>query len=117
MDRKTLRNLIALSSNVRLYVPSTTDVDKACDTSAWVDRILSAFSGWYGGATSYAALGCWVTNAGALVKEAVTIVESFCSEESLRANCAATIELAETMKRTLGQEAVSLEVNNKLYFV
>lgn len=115
-----LQNLFNLSSSVKVYVPGTQGV--AGDMSAQeharhVDAALSQLGGWFGGATAYRALGSWVSPDLGLVKETVTIVESYCSEEALQEHAAAFVSYAEALKAELHQEAVSVEVNNVLYFV
>ena len=114
--KKSLKSLIELDSNIKLYIPSNSN-GKEFDNSKYVDNALSYFSGIFGGSTSYEALGCWVSNTGKLIKERVIIVQSFCQEKQLKANIEPVIDYAEKLKKELNQEAISLEVNNKLYFV
>lgn len=117
MDSKRLINLIELSSNVKFYVPSTANVDKVSDNSAWIDKVENLFSKWFGGATQYSALGCWQSPAIGLIKESIIIVESFCNEQALQTNIEKVVDLAEEVKRELAQESIAIEINNKLYLV
>jgi hypothetical protein len=112
-----LSNLIELSSSVRVYVPSTVDTDTAADTSEVLARVQELLSSSFGGATTFDAVGCWVSPSAGLVRESVKVVQSHCDESALRANIDAVIELAESIKVELAQEAVALEINNKLYLV
>lgn len=115
--KRTLKNLIALESNIKIYVPSTIQGNITVNNSEQVDRILSKLSGLFGGATSYAALGCWSSPSLGLIKENVTICESYMHEDSLKANIDIIIDICEDLKQEMNQEAISLEVNNKLYFI
>ena len=115
--KRTLKNLIALESNVKIYVPSTISTNIEIDNSLQVDKLLTEFSMLFGGATSYAALGCWMSNTLGLIKERVTIVEAYCHETELKHSIDKILELAETLKNEMNQETVSLEVNGKLYFI
>jgi hypothetical protein len=115
--KKTLKNLIALESNVKIYVPSTINVNEQTDNSKQVDNVLFQLSGLFGGATSYSALGCWSSPESGLIKERVTICESYCHENVLKASINTVIDLCEQLKIDMKQEAISLEVNNKLYFI
>ena len=115
--KKTLKNLIPLESNIKIYVPSTVNVNEQTDNSKQVDSILQKLSGLFGGATSYAALGCWSSPTIGLIKEKVTICESYMHEPDLKANIDTIIDICEELKNEMNQEAISLEVNNKLYFV
>ena len=115
--KRTLKNLIALESNIKIYVPSTVNVNQQTDNTEQVDRILSQLSGLFGGATSYAALGCWSSPTVGLIKEHVTICESYMHENTLKDNVNTIIDICERLKTEMNQETISLEVNNKLYFI
>lgn len=112
-----LKAAIELACSVKVYVPSTTDVDVVTDTQEWVDHFLKLLSEEFGGATSTPALGAWISDTGALVKEDVTIVFAYCTQDDLQKNIGAVIEGAELMKSDLHQEAIAVEINNKLYLL
>jgi pyruvoyl-dependent arginine decarboxylase (PvlArgDC) len=116
MNRK-LKNLIVLESNVKIYVPGTIEINKTFDNTEIVNRALSILSSYFGGSTSYAAVGCWISQNIGLIKENVTICESYCKETDLKKHIDSIIEFCESLKTELNQEAISLEINNKLYFV
>lgn len=115
--KKSLKNLIVLESNIKIYVPSTINVNENFDNTLIVDKTLNLLSGFFGGATSYAALGCWNSVNNGLIKENVTICESYCKEIDLKKHIENIIDYCENLKNELNQENISLEVNNKLYFV
>lgn len=117
LQSKKLSNLIELSSSVQIYVPSTNNVNESIDNSEKVNKILSSLSDFFGGSTSFEAIGCWKSSVVGLVKEHVTICKSYCNESALQENIEKVIELCEKLKKDLNQEAISLEVNNKLYFI
>jgi quinol monooxygenase YgiN len=117
MSNKKLKSLIALSCNIKIYVPSTVDISVEVDTSKMVDATLTFMSRLFGGSTSYKALGCWQTTTNELVKEKVTICEAFCDSHKLEAHIETVIAFCELMKKDLSQEAIALEVNNVLHFV
>ena len=112
-----LTNLIELSSSVRVYVPSTVDTDVAVDTSEYVTAAQTLLADAFGGATAFAAIGCWVSPHAGLVREAVTIVQAHATEAALFANVDSVLAFAEKMKAELVQDAVAIEINNKLYLV
>lgn len=114
---KTLKNLIVLESNVKIYIPGTIEINIACDNSKYVDNTLKLLSNYFGGSTSYQAVGCWNSVNNGLIKEKVTICESYCKETDLKKHIELIIQYCEDLKKELNQEAISLEVNNKLYFV
>jgi len=113
---KKLMNLFKLGCKVAIYVPSTVEIDKKTDNSKQVDSMLSNFSDMFGGATSTKAVGAWKTST-SLIKEEITLVFSYCTSEQLENNIGNVIILAENLKRDMSQEAISLEINNELYFI
>lgn len=114
---KKLKNLIVLESNVKIYIPGTIEINIASDNSKFVDNTLKLLSSYFGGSTSYAAIGCWNSVNSGLIKEKITVCESYCKEIDLKKHIEAIIQYCEDLKKELTQEVISLEVNNKLYFV
>lgn len=115
---KGLKYLIPLRSKVSIYVPSTIKVSEMVDNSAMVDYVHTKLSEMFGGATCAPAIGGWVTESGELVKERVTIVYAFCTEQQLDKYLEHDVlPLCEKIKKDMAQEAVSLEVNGELYFI
>lgn len=114
---KKLKNLISLSCNVRVYVPSTFDVDNPTDTSEFVNATLSLLSNCFGGATQHQAFGAWKSATGSIVKEKVVICESFCNQNDLDEYIETIYDYCLDLKVTLRQESIALEVNNSLYLV
>jgi len=114
---KKLKNLIVLESNVKIYIPGTINKNENFDNSVFVDNTLKLLSEFFGGSTSYKAVGCWLSQNSGLIKENVTICESYCKEKDLQVNIDKLIDYCEQIKHELNQEAISLEINNKLYFV
>lgn len=112
-----LSNLIELSSSVRVYVPSTVETDVAADTSEVLARVQELLSTSFGGATTFEAVGCWVSPSAGLVKESVKVVQSHTDSATLAEKIDSVIELCEAFKAELSQEAVALEVNGKLYLI
>ena len=117
MNHKTLKNLIVLESNVKIYIPGTIDIKIAANNSKYIDNTLKLLSDYFGGSTSYQAIGCWNSVNSGLIKENVNICESYCKETELKKHISDIIDYCESLKIELRQESISLEVNNKLYFV
>jgi len=117
MKNKKLKNLIKLGSKVSIYVPSTIDINKDFDNKIIVDKTLSLLSEKFGGATSTKAIGCWVTNSKDLVKEQVTLCYAYTDSITLEKEINNIIDYCLKLKKELKQEAISLEINNELYFI
>ena len=118
IDQK-LVGIFSLSFNVKIYVPSTTEVNKEGTNlqKYFVNKGLSLFSGYFGGSTAHRAVGAWNSDKLGLVTEKITILESYCSPESLENNIESVLNFAREIKSEMKQEAVSLEINSKLYLV
>jgi len=114
---KQLINLIPLNHKVAIYVPSTVKVDKKVSNRKQVDATLTRLSQLFGGATSTKAQGSWVTETGKLVKEQITVVYAYCTEDLLQAHINDVTGYCEALKAEMEQEAISLEVDNQLYFI
>lgn len=115
---KNLSNLIRLSAKIAIYVPSTINVDQTADNSKQVDRVLRSLSVWFGGATASDAVGAWVSDTtGATVTEKIKYCFSYCTTDLLNKHIDDVLNLCTALKNEMGQEAISLEINNELYFI
>ena len=108
-----------LRERVAVYVPSTIDaVNDGSDISArMVERVAAALSEMFGGATITEGRGAWMSAEHGLIIEQVTIIYSYCNNDALEQNAARLHELAEQIRDEMRQEAVSVEINDELYFV
>ena len=105
------------SDRVALYVPSTTETNKATDNGTQVQRVLTEFCQMYGGATATQAAGGWLSKSAGLVVESVTIIYAYCTRKARRANMRRLLALAASIREDMRQEAVTIEVNNKIAFI
>ena len=112
-----LNNMFKLSSKVTVYVPTTCDINKPCDTSEWVDACATLLSNCFGGATSTEALGYWTSPTAGLVKEKSIMVFAYCSDADLQAKIETVLSFCEAMKSELSQDAIALEINGEMYFI
>lgn len=108
---------IPLNHKISIYVPGTKDVNKETDNGEHVKKIIGVLSDMFGGATAGEHLGGWRSNSGEIVTEKITIVYAFCNEESLKSNIQNVLNVCQKLKKELSQEAISLEIDNKLYFI
>lgn len=114
---KYLEGLYSLDHNIKLYIPSTVNTSKQIDNSEWVKKTLTLFSGLFGGSTSYDAMGSWVSNKEGLIVEKITIVESYATREQVEKGLEQVVQYAKSLKNEFKQEAISLEYDNRLYFI
>jgi len=113
---KALKNLTSLKEVVKIYVPSTYNVDQKIDNYKFVEGIESGLSNLFGGSTTIEANGAYLSNNGFLVTEKINIVYAFC-ENLDNEKIDSVLTLCEWLKKEMKQECISLEVNNELYFV
>ncbi|KON96985.1 DUF3574 domain-containing protein [Aneurinibacillus migulanus] len=105
-----------LEDVVKIYVPSTYNVDQPIDNTPYVHKSLRKFSEMFGGATAIDGTGAWLSDDNQLVKEKVTIVYSFV-EDLDKKKLNQVVDYAQSLKEEMKQSSVSLEVNGKMYFI
>lgn len=109
--------MFKLSNYVSIIVPSTqgiADKASASNTAKQVENIATKLSLLNGGATITKGVGTWYSDElKKLVTEEVTIVKSYCESYDIEK----LVEICETLKQEMQQEAVSLEVNGELYLI
>ncbi|WP_242490877.1 DUF3574 domain-containing protein [Priestia endophytica] len=115
-EPNVLKGQFHLNNVVKIYVPSTYNIDEPVDNKKYVDQSLEKFSNMFGGATSIDGTGAWIGDNKKLVKEKVTIVYSF-AEKLDKDKINKVVEYAKYLKNDMKQSSVSLEVNGKMYFI
>lgn len=113
---KALKNLTSLKDVVKIYVPSTYNVDQKIDNKKFVEGIESGLSNLFGGSTTIEGNGAYTSENGFLITEKINIVYAFC-ENLDNEKIDSVLTLCEWLKKEMKQECISLEVNNELYFV
>ena len=106
-----------MKNKVSIYVPSTINVSEKIDSAAQVNNTCVFLSGLFGGCTSVNTSGCWIDSKNKLVKEEITIVYSFCDNIQFLRNRKKVIAYCKKLCDEMSQECISLEINNKLYFI
>lgn len=101
----------------RIYVPSTVDVSRPVDNSAAVAGCLSFLSGLFGGATAIDAAGAWISDSAGLVREKITICYAFTTLRGFLRGRRAVLDYAKNLRDEMKQDAVSVEIDGRLYFV
>ncbi len=117
MKHTKLNNLTKLPNKVKIYVPSTMNANEQFNPEIHINETLEILSNMFGGSTSTEGTGTWVSEKHGLIKEKITVCESFCDESKLTECIDSVVEYCLKLKKDMGQENISLEVNNELYFV
>jgi hypothetical protein len=111
-----LKGQFYLEDVVKIYVPSTYNVDQPIDNTPYVNKSLEEFSKMFGGATAIDGTGSWLSDDDQLITENVTIVYSF-AEDLDKKRINRVVAYAKSLKEEMKQSSVSLEVNGKMYFI
>ena len=112
---RKLKALFKLSHKVSVYIPSNSQ-GMGFDNTVQVDRALTFLASECGGSTSTQAVGCWLSVAGGLVKENVTLV--FAYRKDLDTTFVdKLVDYALNLREELHQESVAVEVDGEMYFV
>ncbi len=114
---RSLVDSLEFTSQIGVYIPSTIGVDKELDTQAYVDKTLTFLGGLFGGATSTRAKGVWKSSEVGLISENIHLVQSYAKQEDLDQHVSDVIEYVESLKKELEQEAMALEINQKLMLI
>jgi hypothetical protein len=114
---KKLKNLITLSCNVKIYVPSTVNINENTNNELITIETLEFLAKRFGGSTSYKATGYWLSPQHGLVGEKIMICESFCDSQKLEKFIGEIIDFCQDMKELLKQESVAIEINNELHLI
>lgn len=110
--------LFTLDTTISIYVPSTVDVDKACDNEEVVFTTLEKMTDWFGGATAMECFGGWRDRVrGQVITEKVTRVFAATSSDVAKTMFSKVVEYAQKIKDTMKQQAIMLEYNGQYTFI
>lgn len=108
-----------LNHRVSIYIPSTTNRHEPAPAdliARWVKSAKTTFAKLFGGFTAYRAVGGWMSPVHGLIEEPVMVVASHTDDDGLD-RLGEVEEFAAAVAEALGQEAVTIEVDNSLQFV
>jgi len=103
--------------SVAIYIPTTTDGNQPMDTSRFVEEAKSFMGERFGGATGKPASGVWYSEKLGMVNEVVYHIHSYTTPDQLNRHLDEVVSYIRELKRTLRQEAMALEVNNRLTLI
>lgn len=107
-----------LSHRIAIIIPSTKNGNVPAPElhDVWVRKAKELFAKTFGGFTATPGMGGWLSDVHGLIEEPVMTVHSNTDDSGL--NSLQTIrEFAVLLATAMGQEAVSVEVDNALEFV
>ncbi|TAF34287.1 MAG: cyclic nucleotide-binding domain-containing protein [Cytophagales bacterium] len=112
-----LTDRLERTHQISVFIPTTIDVDQIIDTAMIVERTLKFLAQRFGGATSKQAQGVWNSDEMGLVGETVFIVNTFVTQADLNKYLDEVVEYIKGLKEELRQEAMAMEVDQKLTLI
>jgi CRP-like cAMP-binding protein len=104
-------------NQIGIYIPTTIATNQEMDTSDYVQAALNFLAERFGGATSKEAKGVWNSEEVGLVDEKVYLVYTYATRSDMNKYLDEVVEYVKEIKTQLSQEAMALEVNNKLTLI
>ena len=105
------------NNHLGIFIPTTYEINKSFDTTPYIDKTLSFLGERFGGATSEEARGIWNSNEIGLVGEKLYKVHTYANTSDLKKFLDEVVEYVKAMKKELKQEAMAMEINQKLTLI
>ena len=105
------------TNSIGIFIPTTMEVDQKVDTGLYRKKAMDFMAERFGGATCKEADGVWHSEELGLVGEVIYIVHSYITRSDLNRYLDEVVDFMKGMKLELKQEAMALEVNNKLTLI
>jgi len=105
------------NNHVGIFIPTTININQQVDSSHYVEKALNFLGERFGGATSEEAQGIWNSQEIGLVGERLFKVHSYATSSDLKRHLDEIVDFVKKMKRELKQEAMALEINQKLTLI
>jgi CRP-like cAMP-binding protein len=112
-----LASRLGRSNQISVYLMPTVDGDNVIEPDTYVNKTLSVFSTRFGEASSSQAHAVWESEEAGLVSETVHIVRSYATQVDLDKYLPDVMEHMEWLKQELKQEAIAVEINQKLVLI
>lgn len=105
------------SIQIGILIPTTTGSGQYADNCTYVASALEFLGSRFGGATSQEAVGIWNSRESGLIDEKIHRVHAYATAADLRKYLDEVLDYARRLKAELRQEAIALEINQKLTLV
>lgn len=105
------------TNSIGIFIPTTVEVDQTVDTAHYRKKAMDFMAERFGGATCKEANGVWHSEQVGLVGEVIYIVHSYITRSDLNRYLDEVVDFMKSLKQELKQEAMALEVNNKMTLI
>jgi len=109
-----------LNHRFGIIIPSTQGVagqDIDGKSNKWTRIAQEQFSNWFGGATTSQGEGAWMSESEGLVTEKVVTVNGHTNADGIKDRIRDVAGLAQEIAADMGQEAVTIIVDNSMHFI
>lgn len=109
-----------LPHHVEVYVPGTVNANQPAPAEfhkQQLTHVKTQLAKMFGGFTAVPAHGGWHSEQHGLIEEPVTVVRAHMSPEQRKQHLPAVFDLARQLARTMGQEAIAVNVDGTMHFV
>ncbi len=114
---ETFVDRLERNNHIGIFIPTTFEVNKYFDTTPYIDKTLSFLGERFGGATSEEAKGIWNSDEIGLVGEKLYKVHTYATSDALEKHLDEVVDYVRTIKHELKQEAMAMEINQKLTLI
>ena len=114
---ETFVDRLQRNNHIGIFIPTTFDVNQYVDTTPYIDRTLSFLGQRFGGATSEEAKGIWNSEEIGLVGEKLFKVHTYATSRDLKKYLDEVVDYVREVKAELKQEAMAMEINQKLTLI
>jgi CRP-like cAMP-binding protein len=114
---ETFVDRLQRNNHIGIFIPTTFEVNKYFDTTPYIDRTLSFLGSRFGGATSEEAKGIWNSEDIGLVGEKLFKVHAYATSDDLKKYLDEVVDYVREIKTELKQEAMAIEINQKLTLI
>lgn len=114
---ETFVDRLQRNNHIGIFIPTTIDVNVYVDTTAYIDKTLAFLGKRFGGATSEEAKGIWNSEDIGLVGEKLFKVHTYATSKDLKKFLDEVVDFVRVIKEELNQEAMAIEINQKLTLI
>jgi CRP-like cAMP-binding protein len=112
-----LADRLGRTNQINIYLPTTIEGQPLAEADDCVERALAFFGRLFGGATSTEGQRVQREGAVGLINEPIITVRSYATQRDIDRHLREVLAFAEEMKSELKQDAIVLEVNQRLMLV
>lgn len=114
---ETFVDRLQRNNHIGIFIPTTFDVNTYFDTTPYIDRTLAFLGERFGGATSEEVKGIWNSEEIGLVGETLFKVHAYATSRDIKEYLDEVVEYIREIKKELKQEAMAMEINQKLTLI